>query len=422
MKLISRLTSCLNLPLTMLLVLAVLLSKFYFLWGFQLHTHLPAANISLVLVRDLILFSFYGYLIYKIKWKNVKIDLLGKLVVGLLLWGLAIACIHLSYGKAIEEIAQHYFRNLLIPILSFPLFYWFLETNSDEKSKIADHLHSVMIAFGVINLIFCYLQIFMFPHLMWETRPTGILGDPLINSCFLLIMLWALFKTENSPATKIFMIFITGFILFSGSSISAITAFLIAVFFTTLKSARYAGAGKLFTKRNLIGFFLLGCLVAILFSNLHRQLKLSYGVTEKIESFWNSMSCTENCEIDPSIKGRIISYKFTINMCKNDSRACLLGDIFSNKYFKLDSTIASIIANCGVIFGLLYSGLFFLLPMLKIERRTIMKYNLDLLFGVYVLFWAFGLFNTSIYKYPLNILFYLCLATMFSLGNDKKSQ
>jgi hypothetical protein len=106
-----------------------------------------------------------------------------------------------------------------------------------------------------------------------------------------------------------------------------------------------------------------------------------------------------------------------IDLCVTKPWVCVVGDQASSSYHRLDSTWASLVMNWGSLFTILYFWLFLFWPMKIIwqNRAKIQSREQQICILVFIFFWGFSIFNTGIYKYPLNILFYWVTAQIYSL-------
>lgn len=418
-----RLFTANKIPLSFL-ILAVLFSKFYFLWGFIPGTKTPLAPMYLVAIRDLIFLFFLSFLIFSTGVQNFfksriirdPVWVIFHILFGaLLLW-------EFSGPKTPFEILQHYIRNFYLPAWSLLVFHIYLEHNSSTRiEEIVGHLTQALKYFALVSIVMSLLQLAFFPKMMWESRPTGFLGDPLLNSCFIFLGISALLSSRSPIAWKALWTFLSLIVLYKAFSMSAILAFILAMILSGLFSQNYRQAFRLFIsahwKKLGVVFIVMG---ALLITQLQKsELTQSQdATTRKIQSVWDSITCSKDCgEVHPSIEGRLRSYAAITRVCSANPMHCLLGDREHPFYYRVDSMYSSLIINYGFIFFAIYLYLFLGLPLKSLYKSQ--STEVFLLTGIFFLYWIFGVFNTSFYKYPLNIVFYLSSALLLKRASQK---
>ena len=226
-----------SLQLFCLPLLILLCSKYYFLFGFFPGTWRPIAPTWLVLTRDFIFFGFLSWGFFQISSLGIKknfgqvwLENLRAIKTFYILLSFAcLAIIIQLFGiKTLAEISQHYVRNAFLPILIFPMVLLY----AGAYPKLLDLLPTFRI-FMFLSVIVSLLQIFIWHDLMWINRPTGLMGDPLLNSVFILIGLLS-FEFEKTVQRTLFAILIlpAGFVLYQANSLSAVFAFLMGLVLT----------------------------------------------------------------------------------------------------------------------------------------------------------------------------------------------
>jgi hypothetical protein len=398
----------LNLPGFALILL--LCSKFYFLWGFSSWPQ-PAAPMPLVLIRDVICWGTLGVLF----WQSRKQNLRERMGFFLLLFavGFLVSLFHLAESKSLSEWAQHYFRNTLLPMLFYPVGCAFFK--SEKRLPIIRILMITMI----LNIFVCMLQLRFFQSAMWgQVRPTGLIGDPLILSLFILFGIFACWRASWWIFLSIMVA--GGIVLIFSSSVSAIVSFGFGLVVSTgliIKSQK-VGFSKFTPPAGVVigGLIILLGFCFLLPTRVASQKDM---LIPKAKALWSSAFCGkgQNCEHHYSYEGRIQSNRLAIELCKQSWKSCVLGGYQQPSIKKVDSTFASLILNWGLIFASIFTAWIFwhirLTWMLtKLQERN----NFET--GIWILIFfsslAFGLFNTLVYKYPLNILFYLSMAFIHS--------
>ncbi|MEZ0391135.1 MAG: hypothetical protein ACAH59_02895, partial [Pseudobdellovibrionaceae bacterium] len=286
---------------------------------------------AVILIRDGILFSFLGFLASQISWKSMpfwKVQKRTWVFFGLL--GLVIL-LHWP-AKGTMEILQHYFRNALLPALTFPLALLFFQTR-----KIEFRLDRIFLILGFITLSLSWLELIWFRNLMWQTRPTGVFGDPLINSGFLLFFSLSLIFSKMHPLFKFLSLLVTVWILFAASSVSAFLGFTLSItatfwlFWSRQRPLVIEVLKK--QKRILLAFLGLLIVTAVSIPWIEAKFQITTGFVEKAESLWTSVFCEENCgAIHTSVSERIASNRMAFDLCRSSISRCLIGDTQSAKY------------------------------------------------------------------------------------------
>lgn len=338
----------------------------------------------------------------------------------LLAVGFSVSLFHLAESKSFSEWAQHYLRNTLLPMLFYPVGFAFF------KSKKNLPIAKVLMLAAILNILVSMLQLQFFPHAMWgEVRPTGLIGDPLILTLFILFGLFAFSK--SSWWILLSLLVAGGMILIFSSSLSALVSFGFGLvisagliirsqkisFFKLIPSAGAAIGGVAI----LIG------LCFLLPSHVASQKDM---LIPKAKALWSSVFCEEgqSCEQHYSYVGRIQSNRLAIELCTQSWKGCVLGDYQQPSIKKVDSTFASLILNWGLIFTLIFTA-WVLWHVRLTWLLSQIQGQIDFETGIWLLIFfsslAFGLFNTLVYKYPLNILFYLAMAFIHCRIRNAKS-
>ncbi len=401
--------------------------KFYFLFGFSSGSHLPQAPTVFMLFRELTLFSLLTTLSCSLTRQSIfdlsKISFL-RFYSLLFVAGIIVSTIHFINTKDTITVLQHYIRNNVFVSIIFPTSFLFFAHNKSFSFR------KVVLTFAIINVAISIFQLLFFRNLMWATRPTGIIGDPLINSAFILISFFFLIQNQDDFAKKIInYTFITSSIcvLYAASSISALFAWGSAIaassFIKHQISIQFKNAHtNWLRKMKMLTICFLLFVAVYQIPIIRSNLKIDTQVEQKIHSLISFLYCKENCDQPHgSISGRMLSYQLGIDHCKKGLSQCLVGDFLSSKYSRLDATWSSLLINWGLIYTVLYYIVFLVAPLKKI--CSIKFWTLELQFAsfVYFFYWAFSLFNCVFYKYPLNVLFYMCTAQLLAYEFDFKN-
>lgn len=396
--------------------LIALCGKWYFLFGYIPDTRTTTAPLWAVFTRDLFLFSFLTIAFWKFRselWgprQKIFSDRFLKVFSAVFIFGFLIGLLHLANAKSFETFGQHYLRNVLFPsltvLLAAPIF--MRGENFDFRKVIG--------TFALINVVISLLQIFFWPQMMWVTRPTGMLGDPLLCSGFLLLACPFLpFKNWRQSGFSLGVLALGAYVLFAASSLSAVLSWFAASILVVALSFRGL---QLRNWRNLlkplliagISLFILGTLLSS--DALTDRLSPNHRIDQKTAALLSSFFCDEDeCENQHwSVKGRLISNRQGLEFCQDNPAFCTVGDLKSPHYYRVDSTWSSLTLNWGFVFMLAYHLLFFVWPLKQIF--TLRTWSTELRFSALVFFfyWIFSLMNAVFYKYPINILFYICVA------------
>jgi hypothetical protein len=398
----------------------VLMSKFYFLWGMQEGGKNPAAPLVVVLMRDILYYSFLFFCLWSVNLTNLLSLFLKKFKTEALFLSLFVIICWLQWDgpKSTKEFVQHYLRNFLGSALAYFVFSIFLEKTINTRQVIARAIEKPLVLFAGLSITMSILQLIFFPYMMWERRPTGFLGDPLLNSCFILIGLWlGRSRIKQLSIRWIFLAF-GAFVVYQAASLSALLAFFLAIIIEKFTATNFQALlkDKSFIKKAALSFVIGGIITLVTLSgprSLERDSPL-----EKINSFWHTLTCEENCtQVDPSIRGRLMSYQVAYDFCLASPAQCLMGNRDSSKFLRVDSIISALILNFGLIFTVFYFYLFFVKPMAVLIVRPETRQGIFAI--IFYVYWIFGLFNSSIYKYPLNIIFYISVCMILW---DKKEK
>jgi hypothetical protein len=377
-----------------LFFLLALCGKLYFLFGFLPGSHLPAAPIWIIGLRDVFLILFLSFGLVTALKKTVHFPLeRTKPLFFYLASALVIALLHLFLVKDLETFFQHYIRNAWIPILVIPFSLFLLEKHPQFSLK------KVILTFSFFNIVASILQILFFRDLMWQTRPTGIVGDPLISSAFILL---STFFLSFSDWRSYLALILGAVVIYASSSISAFLAWVSA-----LLAISFLFRNSLSTKKALVT-------VALIFGTLggfyaSDSLARNWGLIDGFDSKISALASGEHW----SVSGRILSNLAPFKMCTESFRRCIFGDLLSEEYHKVDATWASLTLNWGVFIAALYFIVFLVLPFKIIYKSKDRNQQYQFAVLVFFFYWAFSFFNSVPYKHPLNILFYFCLAIIW---------
>lgn len=383
----------------------ILCSKFYFLWGVS-NSYQPIAPIGIILIRDIIVFGFlmiFGLLMLKSFPKT-------KFFWILWFFGFVVSIYQLVNAKDFVTWAHHYLRNLLLPMLFYPVMIALF------SSGIRISITKLLVGLYFLDIFICYFQLFLNTNII---RPSGIFGDAIINS---MILFWGLFAVLLSGRKWVSVFAVISFLplLQRMASISSIVAFFVGltlVLFIERKKWR----------RQFALWISVWALILVSISSLaysYRdsfgpdQLKNFEGLSGKVLLLYDNIFCHGPfCHKKSwSLEGRIASSIRPIEICKESMKECFLG---SNTpiYERMESTIGSLIANFGLFFFLLFLFWIFIhFPMLKVGHSVDRRKNADEITWLLIFCSTliFTVLNTMPYRHPLNILFYISMAYFFS--------
>ncbi len=402
------------------LIWAILFGKFYFLWGFSTWPK-SAAPIPLVFIRDVFVLGFIGYIFrnfldqqfLKKKWMLFVPASMG-LFLGLL---------HLLNEKSLEIWGQHYLRNFTLPLLIFPA--GVLLFNSKNKISIGQ----ILTFFFWIDIAISLLQKNFFPNLMWGGRPTGLLGDPLINS---MVLFWGWFSILQTALQNPNVRNRTLFLLATGlfalliqflSSVSALLAMIGALVFLTAISGKFRSSIFSFLLRiKLIAMIGVISLVgATFYFSKNTNVFEADLMMNKLTALTDGLLCQgEQCaKIHWSLQGRIKSNMRAIELCQESFSKCLWGNFSSGQYERLDSTVASLMVNWGMLFTIVFF-IWIFLTMVRVHKSLDLSSDKDpdcyLWNVIFISSLIFSLFNAVMYRYPVNIFMYLSMAWIWVAG------
>lgn len=384
-------------------LLLILCSKFYYLLGTESFLT-PLAPWYLILIRDILVLSFL--IIYGFSVRHLFKEL--KFFWWLWVFGLFLSLCHLWFEKSLMDWGQHYFRNVLIPMLFFPVFYGLL------RKKVNLRLNWVFNWVFWLSIAASYLQILITGKLH---RPTGLFGDAILASFFLLLG-W--FSIVNSGKFKqIFFSFSLVIpILYLGSSISALLSFFLGIgFFILVFRSQILFLLKKFWSLALV-VFLCGVMISALTTYFVKAEGKGFeGVSAKLTYMYQAAFCVGPCWQNWSYRGRILSNQRPFEFCQDNISGCLFGNFNASRYERIESTWASLLVNWGSFFCI---GFFLWLTFSFRHFKSVMQNGFTeenrLFVLVYLTCLFFLVFNVIVYRFPLNIVFYLALA-YFAFSN-----
>ncbi|PIS12072.1 MAG: hypothetical protein COT73_00280 [Bdellovibrio sp. CG10_big_fil_rev_8_21_14_0_10_47_8] len=402
---LEKLSSLLSIPtlsrLASVGIFLLLCAKFYYLMGVTVGPT-PAAPVGLVLVRDFITF---GFLVFFGFWGLIHFPN-KRLFWSLWFWGLFIGLLQYTLNKDLPTFAQHYFRNVLVPLLFYPVLLGLF------RAGVKISIRPILIAIFTISVALSYLQI-------WKSatvdRPTGLFGDPIINT---LILCWGLSSVVmlERKFLSIFCLALLVPLIQYMSSFSALIGFLLGGLTVLWQYRRHCYVYWKAHQKMLTIF--IGTVVAlVLLTNKvveQIQPEASSVAENKFEQLYQSVFCQDAACQHRSYRGRIKSNLRPFELCSDDPLSCLIGNRKTAAYERIESTWASAVTNWGIIFCGLYFA--WILTHLKLFRRlrlgNAQKLDKDILIWSLIFFSSiyFSFMNTLIYKFPINVLFYISMA------------
>lgn len=412
MKLSSRLQNLSTEKLSFFLSVGfflILISKFYYFWGSANGLN-PQAPAAVILVRDVIIF---GFLIF---FGFIGRKYLFQLRLFWSLWTVAflVSLLHLGLEKDLATWGQHYIRNMLIPLLFYPVIYGVL------KSNIKISLRKSLAFFFILNLSVSYLQLFMAD---FKIRPTGFFGDPIINT---LILFWGLAAVVTfgrnllSILAAVSVMILLQFISALTSILSFFFSLLVLMYFTRQRWKPYflqRGKFLLFATLVLVGVF-----SAVSWKMNQSEDKSFEGLTSKVQYLYGAWKCEgEKCYKYWSFQGRVVSNQHPFNLCQRDLAACLVGDIRTSRYERMESTFGSLVGNWGaIVFGLFFvwAGRHLLMLPYLFQKSLSDPKERQILALMFISGCFFAVFNTLIYRYPINVFFYVSMAFLLYQSED----
>jgi hypothetical protein len=379
----------------------ILCSKFYYLFGIE-KANQPMAPVAIILLRDIICLGF----LVCFGWVTRKSFFQTRLLWGLFLSGVIFSLIQLLVAKDLVTWSQHYLRNILIPLLFYPVFRGLFQ------QRIEISVRPVLIWLFGINIFLSYAQIFFSKGFI---RPTGLFGDPIINSVFLFWGFIALALSRGKISILLASILLIPLIQFL-SSLSALLSVILGALTVFLISKKHWLRDLKKNLKHVMALVIGGlCLITFLtwITQVTHQQNSDEEASEKAQALFNSVFCKqEGCQ-HWSYRGRIESNLRPYRLCRENIASCFLGNIQTPNYEKVESTWGSLVANWGVIFCFLYLFWIFI-HLLKAKKVlvTTSEFDSDLTFWLLVFFSVFflSIFNTIPYKYPINIMWYASMA------------
>jgi hypothetical protein len=401
----QKLSFWLNIGLALLIC-----SKFYYLFGVN-DFNKPVAPNAVILLRDVISFSF----LFFFGWHLRKTIFQERLFWSLFGAGLAVSLIQFFWMKDLVTWGQHYFRNILLPLLFYPIFLNLF------RQQIKLSIRPIFIWLFAVNIFLSYAQFYFSKGFI---RPTGIFGDPIINSVFVLLGFISVALSRGKISILIASILLVPMIQYL-SSLSALisiilgaaTVFLISknqwleYFQKNLKKAVLTTLGSL-------------CLIVFLawITQITHQKSVNGAASEKAQALFNSAFCKEEGCQHWSYQGRIESNLRPFRLCRESWVSCLIGNVQTPNYERIESTWGSLVANWGAIFCIIYLFWIFV-HILKAQKvpMDLSTSDPDLIFWQMIFYSGlyFCLFNTVPYKFPINIVWYASMAFIAAQSQHK---
>jgi hypothetical protein len=379
----------------------VVCSKLYYLFGTDAGNK-PIAPMGIILLRDLFSVGFLGLF----GWLTRKTLFQDRLFWGLFLFGFLISLLQLTVAKDLATWSQHYIRNIMLPMLFYPVFRGLFQL----KAQI--QIRSLLIWIFGIGICLSYAQVFFTKGFV---RPTGIFGDPIINSMFLFWGFISVALTRGKISILLASVLLIPMVQYL-SSLSALISVILGAATIFLISENqwleYCQKNKKKVLWSLLGGLVLAAFLGWVTSMTHQQ-NSDQSASEKAQALFNSAFCKqEGCQ-HWSYKGRIESNLRPLRFCKADPVACFTGNIREASYERIESSWGSLVVNWGIIFCIVY----FVWAFRHLRSSRSIKLNLthidpDLITWHLIFFSCliFCLFNVLPYKFPVNILWYASMA------------
>ncbi len=396
-------------------IVFIFLGKFYYLSG-TTNGNFPKASVYLVLIRDIVTWSFLGFCLLKLKIIDRKKETWW--VFQLFLFGLAVSLMRLNMSEmSFSDWLQHSLRNTLLPIL-------FISVGFElAKNSILKNPSQILVPVMFCNVIFSIYQLLWQRELLfYPARPTGLMGDPIINSLFISLG-WLVWRPKNY-----LLYFISTFFVFMvlgyASSVSVLVSIVLAILLISYRYLKLTGINKKLLL--IVGSSAVPVVLGLCSPNISMLNFRIEGDNEllinKSEKILESLSETKNLNLNPDSSRRSVGKRIQHNLlpfevCNSDNYFCLVGDISKEKIWKVDANWASLVLNWGLPFffiscGLLFFFMYRLVQFLNENGIAVFLKNMGWL-TVFISILGLFFFNTVTYKFPINILLYLSVGVLF---------
>lgn len=399
----------------------------------------PIAGYSAIFFRDalfLFLVVLTGYL-YLPDVKDLFIRY-KKTVVALATLFAVVILLHAT-SKPDAVLAQHYLRNIFLYTLMIPVVAVLL-----KNKKINTHI--ILNSFLLVNLLFSVVQLIWLPDAMLdETRPLGVVGDPIVSSLFNYFFIFKMLF-EKMNIYKVATIVIACICIDAQASVTALACVgLAASLIVTLDFHFY--------KKYLLKLVSFMALFGVLtFANVRnndlsdRILTVYFGVVGKHftgqndaqrnqtfehlsrerlkviqgnNPFSNNANASEEVDDDVAQPGadRPESYIFG----EQSLLTILFGDYYQDRYYIVDSNLVSIFKNLGLVSLFVYYWCIAFMMWMAYKADTLESRKV-MFFGAATLF--LGLFCATIYKYPIMLCIYMYFGYLLEqqVSPDKSSR
>ena len=449
-----------------LLLLICLSGRFYYLLGFVGHLK-PTSPIPLILMKDffaLIIHVIFFFIIYKDLKKGASryrlmlpVVLFSMLLVG------GIHFLHLSF----LDFAQHHLRNYFF-YLPFILYGTYFKKIFGERL-----FYKLLLSLSSISSFVSVIQIHLFSESLFDFRSLGVSGDPNANSFVILVGIGVLFlnllKVERVLSFALLALHV--YALDTTKSLSGIIAFVFGFIPVVIFVCRKYGI-KYFFIRALMFLFLFVSIFYSSYKNDHRtstlrkvELLLSWaeksdsgikgvkivagrideldvlnefferrhapnGVSSNFSSF---LAESFNSKRTDHLSFGYLKYlSFNLYEYSKKYLSILVGDLNIPRFVKGDNLYIVLFVNFGFvsllffISILLFNSFYVLSIFRKVTLNSSDKSSI-FFFSLVIFFFVFGAAHGVSYKFPNNIIAYICMGWLYQdyfdkiLGNKVKT-
>lgn len=378
------------------------------------HGHLkPDADIYIILLKDmlgLLAHSFFLNLLVSKKYFYKKFVMKMLFIISIIFLISITHILRVGYW----EWGQHYFRNIIY-YLPFVIYGYVI---NNENGIL--FINKLIYYFISLCLLFSFYQLFVDTRYLFDERVISIVGDP--NTLSLILGLGIVWTVLNKSGILMWSYLIFSLYLIDATA-SITGVFALALGGTTLfvLSTKYLKYDdSVYVSRM---FFKVICLAFLVFSLNSVAFNAGFSKSSSFVKIWRIIEGIDARGFNKvsTVSGRISSIKKILTLKRSE---ILLGVQSPNYYIKSDNTITVILLNYGLIVLCMY--IFPILYLIKKVKKMRNLYRSEQFFILSVTFYiisyyVLGLFNSVIYRFPINILYYIFIGSSYSVLSNKRS-
>lgn len=374
-----------------ILIFLILCGKFYYLLGFIGHLK-PTADIKIIIIKDILIISL---IVLTTKYFLENINNFKYFIFTIILI-ISISIMHYIGGKNIEIITQHYLRNVALIIMMYPTAIYLIR----DKNV---NLERLIFYFSILNMTVGWAQVIFIRDSLFNGRVLGLCGDPIVYSIILGISLPLLSKYIKNRKLYLICVALFGYQIDASGSVIPFVALIIsasiAFFRECIRKKYYQSFGTSI-------FFTIGIITDLLTNNSSATRKFLNFLFELKIRQTQSVS-----KIPDTLQGRIDGLDKLTKFEWEKFSNFIFGCTSCKDYQVIDIFYISALNNFGLIAVILMTIPFFYLLLCSIKNNS----NYYIYLSIFIILLSLG--NPIHYKFPLNLVIILFVATFFNKTN-----